>query len=194
MKDHLEFIQTNDIVEVNCSKCREVPVEANDVCETSIFEDDESIADMIQRNVMKGTETDMKRSGTKVSLSAEIHNDNIAQGEVVEDKHTGPKEPDRTSTPLVNIQPVDIVENRKNSKEVRDNQVDSQATIVKYYIYSDKDQKGQIDTKQQTVKKSHNESGLKLEINTVETSKNTRSNLEEMTGKLKKKKLENIWM
>ena len=78
-------------------------MEANDACETSTFEDDESIADMIQRNVMKGTETDMKRSGTKVSLSAEIHNDNIAQGEVVKDKHTETKEYLKYSTEELTI-------------------------------------------------------------------------------------------
>ena len=47
-------------------------------------------------------------------------------------------------------------------------------------------QKGQIETKQQTVKRSHNEPGLKVEINTVETSKYIRSNQQEMTDKLRK--------
>ena len=45
----------------------------------------------------------MKRSGTKVSLSAEIHNDNIAQGEVVEDKHTETKEYLKYSTEELTI-------------------------------------------------------------------------------------------
>ena len=59
----------------------------------------------------------MKRSDTRVGLSADIHTDNIAQGEVVECKHTGTKEPDRKSNPLVNSQSVDKVENCKSSQE-----------------------------------------------------------------------------
>ena len=97
-------------------------MEANDACKTNTFEDNESIADMIQRNVMKGTDT------------------------------------------------------------VRDSQVDNQATIVKYYSFSDKGQKGQVETRQQTVKKLHNEPGLKIEIDTGRTSKDIRSNQQKSSG------------
>ena len=47
----------------------------------------------------------------KVSLVADVHNDNIAQGKVVEGKHTGTKEPDRKADHLVNSQSVDTMKN-----------------------------------------------------------------------------------
>ena len=55
----------------------------------------------------------------------EIHSVDIAQGEVVKDKHTGIERPDGKSNPSVNIHPVNKVENHRDSKEARDSQLDS---------------------------------------------------------------------
>ena len=80
---------------------------------------------------------------------------------MVKGKHTGIERPDGKSNPSVNNHPVNKVENHRYSKVARDSQLDSQTTIVRYYSYSDKDQKGQVETKQLDVKRSHGESGLK---------------------------------
>ena len=106
---------------------------------------------MHRRKVVEGRQPDVRRSDTESNPSNGILSDDIAQEKLVKGEHTGTERPDGTSILSVNIHPVDIVENHRDSKEARDSQVDSQATIVKYYSYSDKDQKGQIETKQLTM-------------------------------------------
>ena len=73
---------------------------------TSTFADDESINDVIHKNEMEGTDTDMKRLGTKVR--------------VVEGKHTGTKEQDWKSNHLVNEQCDDTMENCMPSQAITD--------------------------------------------------------------------------
>ena len=115
---------------------------------------------MHRREVVEGRQPDVRRSDTESNPSNGILSDDIAQGKLVKGEHTGTERPDGTSILSVNMHSVEIVENHRDSKEARDGQVDNQATIVKYYSYSDKDQKGQVETKQPNVKRSHEKSGL----------------------------------
>ena len=107
--------------------------------------------DMHQRKVVEVRQPDIKRSYMKSDPSNEILSVDNAQGKLVEGEHTGIEKPDGNSNLSVNIHPLDIVENHRDSKEASESQVDSQATIIKYSSYSDKDQKGQIETKQLTM-------------------------------------------
>ena len=54
--------------------------------------------------------------------------------------------------------------------------IQTRTASVRYYSYSDKDQKEEVENKQPDVKRSHGESDLKVETYTVELLENIRSN------------------
>ena len=94
--------------------------QANDTSETYTFVDNESIININQRNKMEGTDTGMKELGMKVRLSADVHNNNIAQKEVMEDERSRIKSSDLKSDHLVNNQSVNTLENCNSSQAITD--------------------------------------------------------------------------